>query len=228
VSVPAWARSSRSSGSSQPASPGQPAPIISMADFNARDMPCFHQDSTVILQNNVSVSLNQLKVKDVLANGAVIACIVKTLCSNKSIDLIHFKTNNKEQSTLMLTAWHPIKVNGSWVFPAECVEQGNLQKTDCDYVYSLLLEELTTSTQVEQGATAHPPLIINGIECASLNHGIKNDKVVTHSFFGTNAVKKSLMQCKGWNSGTITFLPGCLMRDEVTGLVSSYKLSYEI
>ena len=48
-------------------------------------------------------------------------------------------------------------------------------------------------------------IVINGIKCATLAHGILNQNVISHPFFGTLKVEKELRQCKGWSRGFIHF-----------------------
>ena len=46
---------------------------------------------------------------------------------------------------------------------------------------------------------------VNGIECATLAHGILNEKVISHPFFGTLKVEREMRRCKGWDAGFIHF-----------------------
>ena len=46
---------------------------------------------------------------------------------------------------------------------------------------------------------------VNNIECAALAHGIVNEKVISHPFFGTLEVEREMRRCKGWDMGFIHF-----------------------
>ena len=62
-------------------------------------------------------------------------------------------------------------------------------------------------------------MIINGIKCATLGHGIKGP-VIAHPFFGTQAVINNLKELDGWNRGYILRNSDCIRRDTITGLVN--------
>jgi len=71
-------------------------------------------------------------------------------------------------------------------------------------------------------------MLIDGVECATLGHGITGNSVISHSFFGTQAVVQNLQTMSGWNAGRITFGAGCLVRDDRTAHVVGYDKSREV
>jgi hypothetical protein len=81
---------------------------------------------------------------------------------------------------LIITGYHPVKINKLWVFPVniECFQNENLY---VDYVYSIGLEKESS-------------FIVNGITVIGLGHGITNNEVAYHPYFGTEEVIKDIFR----------------------------------
>ena len=75
---------------------------------------------------------------------------------------------------------------------------------------SFLLEEET-----------HCSMVINGEECITLAHGIENDPVASHTYYGSRAVAEDIEAMVADAHGCVELhqAQGCALRDEVTGLV---------
>merc|ERR1719158_166903 len=93
-------------------------------------------------------------------------------------------------SKLLATPWHPVRKDTEWVFP---VDVGTSKRVPCDAVYNLLLEA---------GSYA----LIEGWECVTLAHGLFGD-VVSHSYYGTEAVVRDLMKMEGRVNGLVILHP---------------------
>ncbi len=69
--------------------------------------------------------------------------------------------------------------------------------------------------------------VVNGMECISLAHGIANDRVAEHEFYGSEKVVKSLQSLVGIESylktGLVTMNNSQVIRDPITGLVCDYQ-----
>ena len=127
--------------------------------------------------------------------AATVRCVVRTACPTGSADLVTFP------SGLRVTPWHPVRTPGeaSWSFPARLAaaerwgpEQG---PTPCEAVFSVLLD----------GGRA---LLLDGCEGVALGHGIADDPVASHPFFGDeSAVLSSLRAMAGWRDGFIDLDP---------------------
>merc|ERR1711939_1075967 len=87
---------------------------------------------------------------------------------------------------------------GRWSFPAE-VTTG----VDCDvaYVYSFLFEGRATGY-----------LSVGGTAVIGLGHGITDDSVASHPFFGTARVIDALKDCPGFSEGRVDLLDGAYVR----------------
>ena len=69
-----------------------------------------------------------------------------------------------------------MKVNGVWKHPKDVGKESNIP---CKTVYNFVLMNRRA-------------IIVDGYECVTLGHGITNDPVATHSFFGTDEVIRCL------------------------------------
>ena len=191
-----------------------PPPAINMTSFNDRSMPCFHEQCTVTLKSGEIKTLLQLNRGDILDNGGVVLCKVRTLCPQSRAELVQVPGG------LLITPWHPMKKGTSWAFPCDLYP---IVEMDCASVYSIVLDQ--------EVGRRHDALVVNGVEVVALGHGIAHDRVASHAYLGTNAVVKDLQQCVGWQAGEVVFKAGCLVRSsnhEEESLISGFKLLAEI
>merc|ERR1712118_120280 len=112
---------------------------------------------------------------------AKVTCVVKTLCTGGETQLVELPGG------LLATPWHPVRVAGEWRFPCDLA---NATLRTCPAVYNLVL----------QGA--HPSMLISGVECSVLGHGLR-EPVVEHEFFGTDRIIEDLQQMPGWDVGLV-------------------------
>merc|ERR1712230_139741 len=98
------------------------------------------------------------------------------------------------------TAWHPCKLPGGdrRSFPAE-ISTG--VDSDVAYVYSFLFEGRATGY-----------LSVGGTAVIGLGHGIADDSVASHPFFGTKRVVDALKECSGFSEGRVDLLDGAYVR----------------
>merc|ERR1711977_733649 len=99
------------------------------------------------------------------------------------------------------TAWHPCKLPGGerWSFPAEVTMP--VVDRDVAYVYSFLFEGRATGY-----------LSVDGTAVIGLGHGIRNDSVASHPFYGTERVVDALKDCYGFSEGRVDLLDGAYVR----------------
>jgi hypothetical protein len=144
-----------------------------------------------------------------------IVCVLKTLVVQlDGIGLVQLKAHND----LVVTYWHPIRVNKTWSFP--CMLDGAISFTGgCDAVYSFVVRHID-GTKVTNG------MIINGVECITLGHDIQNDPIASHAFFGSTAIIEDMVlnDNEGYENGLVTLKSGqCIKNDEETGLINGFK-----
>ena len=111
---------------------------------------------------------------------------------------------------MIITAWHPIRLNQQWIMP--CTLVSSPSNISCEAVYNFALD---------QGHT----VLVNDIECVTLGHGFKED-VVRHAYYGSQQVIDDLrkLDLGQNNSGFIEITDNILIRNTQTGLVKGLQL----
>eukprot|EP00492_Amphilonche_elongata_P004733 TRINITY_DN50_c0_g1_i5.p1 TRINITY_DN50_c0_g1~~TRINITY_DN50_c0_g1_i5.p1 ORF type:complete len:603 (+),score=103.34 TRINITY_DN50_c0_g1_i5:158-1966(+) len=129
-------------------------------------------------------------------NGkAKIRCVMKTIVSPEAAFC-------ELPSGLLLTPWHPVRIKNEWVFPNSLAA---VTMRKCDAYYNFVLEK-------------HHSMFIESTEAVTLGHNFKDNKVIAHPYFGSQAVVQDLQSFEGWKKGLVIFNKGCLRRSQKTGL----------
>lgn len=210
--VPSRSYSSYPSYSSYRSSSIAPQPV-NMSAYNNRNAGCFHEDCVITMQDGSLKKCKDIQRGDIISSGDSIDGIFITDLSNvgNKVPLVHYEDNTNRTNPLIITPYHPMKINGKWTFPIDLVN--NEVDTHCTMLYSFVLKNRTSS------------IIVNSIECITLAHGIENDPVATHPFFGTEKIVQALKSYpnNNWtNHGTCTIPCDSFVRDE-TNLVIGFK-----
>lgn len=189
------------------------APVLpTMAAYMDRGGGCFHENCTVALLGGQLVAAKHLKKGDVLSDGAVVQCVLKTLCPDGQSNLVSLP-GPADQQALLISAYHPVKREGRWTFPKDIAPPGVIS---CGAVYSVLL----------QGGSS---LLVEGIEVVALAHGL-TDPVAAHGYLGTRRVEDDLRRCAGWEAGLVVLCPTrgqVLLRDE-SGMVCGINMDAQL
>jgi len=159
---------------------------------------CFHGDCQVLMVDGTLKRVIDLKVNDMVMGGATIKCVVKHKCQDNRMRLCEYEG-------LVITPYHPIRVDGQWVFPID-VDQGNQREYECEFVYNFVLN------------SGHI-MMVNGVEACTLGHNFKDNAVIEHEYFGSTKVTDDLMKLKGWTQGVVTLRPGSFQRNEDSNMV---------
>lgn len=192
---------------SKPVTSTIPSIQTNMSSFYNRDGACIHGSCVVAMENG-----QQKLVKDIVKGDKVLGGIVELVVRTKCIDnkMLYYKS----PSGLLITGYHPIKYNNSYIFPCNIFE-GNVY--DSDYMYSFLLES--------KNGKRSPTIIINNYECLALAHNIIDDPVAKHEFFGTEKIVDQLKLCYNWQKGLVTFNSGVnLFSRNIDGIVTSFNI----
>lgn len=175
-----------------------------MSSYNCSSGPCFPGWCNVETKDGEQKSLKTLQKGDLIKTPdgiATVLCVLKTLCPDGQQQLV-------KMGSLFATPWHPVRPYDIWIFP---LMVGTPKTMACEAVYSLLL---TT-----------PSCYIESVECIGLAHGIENDNVASHPFFGTQQVVHALSQCVGYEQGIVTLSgPEAVERDTETNLVCGLSI----
>lgn len=137
------------------------------------------------------------------------------------------------------------ETEGGWQFPVDMVTHGEMHTTKCDAVYSFLLgpampmtsgkelegcganTENSNGNVQENGNGRAESMLINGISCITLAHGITYDVVAAHEFYGSERVVQSLREVGGeqaWREGKVVLEEGCVLKDQTTGRACGFMM----
>lgn len=139
---------------------------------------CFNGDAIVELKNGKK-KVKNLRKGDVLSNGAIVECLVE----NK----INKKENVVNINNVYFSLYHPIELNGEWVFPCEHFK---VTRKFIDCWYNLVLKN-------------KHEVVLNGVKAITLGHK-RTEGVLKHPYFGTDKVIKALMKYDTYKSGFIS------------------------
>jgi hypothetical protein len=185
------------------------APLRNLSTYNDRSGPCFAARCVVTMADGSQKRCDQIKKGDIVATScdghSEIVCIVET----KVEDIAMIQVGN-----LSISPWHPIKKNGIWIFPNNLKEKEIIQYEG--KIYSFLL--------VNKKGQYAEDLIIENEVCIAFAHGIENDEVATHPFYGSMAVVDELKLAPE-NDGKVRI--ASVKRDEETGLVCGFVFAEE-
>jgi hypothetical protein len=189
---------------SAPKQANRAAPASSQAYaslYASSSNPCF-AGSCKVKTLNGHILVQDIKVGDqvMTPNGVTeVLFVLKTLVEDPPM----LRLSN---TGLLVTDWHPIKINGIWQFPRNVAEFQNFE-ADIDAVYSFALKE-------------HHSMFINDIECVCFGH-YKEDNIVQHDYFGTNKVLQDLtkMSDQQQSNRYVTIKPSFVKKHLMTGLV---------
>ncbi len=178
---------------------------LSFGDINTSALgnPCFAGTCTLTTAMGPS-SIEDICKGDLVltasGNFTSVVCVVVSPCVDGRAHLVKFPNG------LKITPFHPIYTHGHWRFPKDVasVEYG----VTCDAVYNLVLSD-------------EHNVIVNGVQCVTLGHGLDCSEVVEHPYFGTTKVINDLRQCSGWDQGTVVVRK--MQRDLKTNLVNGMK-----
>jgi hypothetical protein len=161
----------------------------SMVSYNRRYGVCFAGDCQVLVEGGKTVALQELKrgMKVVTPKGTRrVGAVVRTAIESGRLMMCRI-------GELKVTPWHPIRVEGKWVFPANEVEA---QLEECNAIYSALLEP---DTDVDAHAFE-----VEGVTAVTLGHGLVESNGAdarAHPFFGSyTKVLDSLRDLAGLES----------------------------
>ena len=178
-----------------------------MSVFNNSSGPCFDKNCDVLMFDN---SLK--KVKDIRKNDVVktpqgltkVICVTKTICTNSTSQMVTVR-----DSGLVVSPYHPIRISNIWKFPIDC---GEMNTRHCSAIYNFVLEN-------------NHIMIINGIECCTLGHNFQDNSVISHLYYGTNAIIDDLKKSQTWDYGIVMIYPENIKRDEHTKMVNKIILN---
>lgn len=220
---PGFALHGRGSSSGSSSGISYVAPPVSMAAYNRADDPCVHGKSLTLLRDGTELRADHLRKGHVLANGATIVCVIKTLTQDGYADLVQIPG-----SGLCITPYHPVRYVATnspdkalgttfsvpWQFPIDW-PGAKMERLPCPALYSFVL----SSTHI---------IDFDGVDTVTLGHGLQDNAVVQHPYLGSRyQVVQDLTAFPGYEAaGLVQFASGCLKRDPQTGLVNGFNPAF--
>jgi len=146
---------------------------------------------------------------------AKVDCLVETVVddkmSQKPFELI-------KVGQLCVTPYHPVKVDQNWQFPIQIANSKEMAVNDNQYltaysVYNLVLES----------GQRHKAVLMDSVETITLGHGITNNTILQHDYFGTDRVIDDLLTLDGgigWKAGHIILKESNIKRTLPSGCIS--------
>lgn len=191
------------------------APAISMGrTFNNRNAVCVHGETLVHVGHSAVEKVANLQKGDKLmtedGSFATVQCIVET-ASDQPFDLV-------QVGALKVTPYHPIKTHrDGWKFPIDCEGAKIVAESDAYSVFNIILED---------GERSHP-IMMNGVPVITLGHGIKDDPVLHHGYFGTERVVRDVMKLNDAKDfGHVVLREEDVKRAEGNGDICAIKQSH--
>ena len=105
---------------------------------------------------------------------------------------------------LMITPKHPVRAADVWA------RAGDLQCSEgglCDRIYNIVLDRQHVVS-------------INGLDILTLGHGMHDNPIVEHPYYGSQEVIQDLMNARGWNDGAVTLEHCRKAKAASTGIVT--------
>jgi hypothetical protein len=181
-------------------------PVVSsqtfVRNYNNASGGCFGDDGNVLMNDGSVKRVKDIVKGDVLDGGATVMCTITFA------DVVNLLVPVNDTTTLSITPWHPILVNGVWTFPNTLA--GTITNTQ-PLVYNFILDSKHIVT-------------INGVQACTLAHGFEGP-VISHDFYGTNRVKDDLMKFPAWESGRIDLTSKNVLVDIETTCVTAYVVA---
>lgn len=160
---------------------------LNMSNFIARDGGCFSGSSMVTLQGGKRKRADACVKGDILSNGSMIVCVVRTIL-NRKVKMCCLGPD------FYITPWHPVVSPSStdsnnWEFP--CMVRGHVEDVYMDAFYDFVVDGSSQWAFIE------------GYKVAMLGHGMRYNNVIQHPYYGTQEVIRVLQSKEGWTKGLV-------------------------
>lgn len=168
--------------------------------FNNPSGGCFHGNCEVLMADFTRCPIKNIQPGASVWTPSGPASVIALVTCN---------TKNKSQPMsqidgLSITPWHPIRMKGTWSFPASL------------YFYTERMLQTVYNLVLDKGHIVN----VEGFDCVTLGHTF-TEPVVAHPFFGSNKVIEDLKKVAGWAEGRPTFTNLVAVKDE-TGIICGW------
>jgi Mg-chelatase subunit ChlD len=170
---------------------------VNMARFYDYDGGCFNGDAIVSLWIGTK-SVRELKKGDILKDGGIVECLIETVMNCQTFAVV--------LNGVAFTPFHPIEIDGKWIFPRDISEIMTLK---IDSWFNLVVE-------------GNKVVELNGIRAITLGHGLEHG-ILKHPYFGTELVIEALQKYPAYMSGRLCLRnPKKCERDEHGMIIHLY------
>jgi hypothetical protein len=156
-----------------------PRAPVSMSRMYSASIGCIGGDCWVELLNGKKI-VRDLRKGDRLIDGGIVECVVETIVPQGEVSdlcLVGCAT---------LTPYHPIEVEGQWIFPCSIAP---IIKAQIHSWFNLIVE-------------GNKVVRVEGLKAITLAHGM-TEGVLAHPYFGTTAITDALKKYPGYTEGYI-------------------------
>ena len=152
---------------------------------------CFAGFDKVAMADGYVKAVCDIVKGDIVEGGAAVATkvVIKSDCPITMVMLPHDGPT--------LTDYHPVFVDNGWVFPIDVVG-GTTELAHEVYNFVLTTDHI---------------LKVNGHDCITLGHGITDDPVLAHPYYGTQKVIDDLKTRADYESGMVVYNNPTILRD---------------
>lgn len=147
---------------------------------------CFAGDCLVRMADGSHREVKYLVKGDKIGTpkgSAEVKCVVKRKMAHGQAEFCEL------DGGLLITPGHPVKVDGTWVYPRDIAET---QTIACDAIYNLVVDQEHIA-------------IVNGVEAILLGHAY-TEGILAHPYYGSQRVINDLRQMQGFDSGLVIIL----------------------
>jgi len=212
---------------------------FSMSSYSCADSGCVSGDSLVAMADGTTRPASAIGAGDQVMGTSAQGASVRTrvryvlrtdLAPEERQQVVLYRVDGKQLQSpqLRITAWHPVRVDSEplvWQFPSTMVAGASAEAKpalDDEAVYSFAT---VTDDDDDDAAAAAVGIRIGGVDVLSLGHGLKEDAVTSHAYFGTARVLADLERIDRQQSqtGVVVVTPACFQRGGVDGRVSGIR-----
>ena len=184
------------------------APLHSMHSYRDNGGGCCAPGSMVRMDDGTLKPVEDLKKGDevvtiISKNGidyidsGIIECVVVTECSGGYQSMVSL--NGITGKKLNITPYHPVIIPGKkeWIYP-NSVKGSEIIK--CSEMYTFVLSNRES-------------IIVEDYVFATYGHGLSDNSVIQHDFFGTDLVVNNLKDFNSYNSGIVNLTDSMFIRN---------------
>ena len=198
---------------------------VNISRYNVASGPCFAGQGQVLRADGTTVCVDAVQRGDVVwtpHGPGQVRCVLETRAAQG------FALTTLPHSGLEVTPYHPVRVTvadgdnaASWTFPCTVDGATTTHAPHCTAVYSFLVERKGA------GGRWAEAMCIDGVTVVTLAHGLTDNAVVRHPYYGTEAVVSDLCAAWGWTDGRVVLDASrapVVLRDPQTTLVCSLRM----